>query len=297
VIVDCFRKEFTMLLFPIIDTHVHLWNPAQIRLSWLDDLNSINAAFGLEEYRTHTQGINVAGIVYVEVGVEPQYAFLEARQVAALAEHEPLIRGIVAAAPLEFGARAHFYLEALAALGARVKGVRRLLQGESDPDYCLRPDFIAGVKLLPQFAFSFDICILHHQLAGVVELVRRCPEVNFILDHIAKPGIKAGLLDPWRAQIRELAALPNVVCKISGVTTEADHAAWTPEQLAPYILHVLEAFGPDRVMFGGDWPVALLATSYARWVETLAALTADLPEPDRRKLWHDNAARVYRLEN
>lgn len=283
--------------FPIIDTHVHLWNPEQIRMSWLDDLPVINRAFGPNEFRAHTRGIEVAGIVYVEVGVEAQYAFLEARQVAELAEREPFIQGIVAAAPLEFGTRSRHYLEQLAALGPRIKGVRRLLQGESDPDYCLRPEFIAGVKLLPQFGFSFDICILHHQLAGAVELVHRCPDVTFVLDHIAKPGIKAGLLDPWRAQIRELAALPNVACKISGVATEADHATWTEAQLAPYILHVLEAFGPDRVLFGGDWPVALLATSYMRWVETLDSLTSDLPEPDRRKLWHENAVRVYRLHN
>ncbi|MDW8213856.1 MAG: amidohydrolase family protein, partial [Roseiflexaceae bacterium] len=115
------------------------------------------------------------------------------------------------------------------------------------------------------------------------------------LDHIAKPDIRSGAFEPWREHIATLARLPNVVCKISGVATEADHTRWTVDDLAPYIRHALEAFGEDRVMFGGDWPVALLATNYRRWVETLATLTVDLSPEAQRKLWAENARRVYRL--
>ncbi len=149
--------------------------------------------------------------------------------------------------------------------------------------------------MLQEFDLSFDLCIYHHQLAPAIELVRQCLMTQFILDHIAKPDIKHGTLDPWREQMRELATLPNVVCKISGLVTEANTQHWTIADLAPYVLHVLEVFGEDRVLFGGDWPVVLMASSYARWVETLDTITAHLPSHARRKLWAENARRYYRL--
>ena len=129
----------------------------------------------------------------------------------------------------------------------------------------------------------------------VIELVRRCPDTLFILDHLGKPAIKAHLLDPWREQLAQLAALPNVWCKISGLVTEADHQVWTSEELAPYVAHALEVFGEDRVVFGGDWPVLLLAASHDRWVETLDALTQRLSPETKCKLWKENARRFYRL--
>ena len=124
----------------------------------------------------------------------------------------------------------------------------------------------------------------------------RCPQVNFILDHLGKPNIKEHVLEPWRAQLRELAALPNVICKVSGAVTEADRERWTAEDLRPYVEHAIESFGEDRVAFGGDWPVTLLASSYTRWVETLDELTAGLSEGAKRKLWAENAKRFYRLQ-
>src|SRR5204863_6819306 len=158
-------------------------------------------------------------------------------------------------APLEYGEQARAYLDALVALDARIKGVRRILQSE-ELTFCLQPDFIKGVQLLPGYGLSFDICINYLQLTSVIELVRRCPDTAFILDHIGKPDIKGHTLDPWREQIAELASYPNVTCKVSGLVTEADHQHWTPDNLAPYISHVLNVFGEDRVVFGGDWPVS-----------------------------------------
>jgi L-fuconolactonase len=283
---------------PIVDAHVHLWDQERFRMPWLDALPAIDRPFGPADFREHTRGLNVAGMVYVEVATAPAYGLLEAQWALAQADQEPRLQGIVAFAPIEFGDRTRVYLEALAALGPRVKGVRRLIQGETDPGFCLEPAFVRGVSLLPEFGFSFDLCITHPQLPAAIELVRRCPDVSFVLDHIAKPDIAAGAgsSDPWRRQLRTLAEAPNIVCKISGLVTEANHASWKPDDLAPYVAHVLDVFGEDRVLFGGDWPVMLLASSYPRWVDTLDTLTASLSAEAKRKLWCENAARTYRLD-
>jgi L-fuconolactonase len=176
-----------------------------------------------------------------------------------------------------------------------VRGIRRLIQSEPDPEFCLRRDFIAGVKLLAEYDLSFDICVYHHQLGSALELVRRCPEIRFVLDHVGKPDIRAGLMDPWRGHIRELSELPNVWCKLSGMATEADHEAWSREDLQPYIDHVAESFGFSRLMFGGDWPVSTLATDYPRWVETVLWATASRTEAEQRQLFHETAAEFYLL--
>ena len=149
--------------------------------------------------------------------------------------------------------------------------------------------------MLAEYDLSFDITIDHLQLKDTIRMVAQCPDVSFILDHIGKPNIKDHLLDPWREEIKELASFENVLCKISGMVTEADHEKWTPDHLAPYVDHVLDVFGADRVVFGGDWPVATFATTYPRWVDTLDSLTRDLTLADKRNLWADNARRFYRL--
>lgn len=278
----------------IVDSHVHLWDPSRFRMSWLDGSPDIDRPMGLADYRSHTAGVDVGGMVYLQVEVEPAYGLMEARWAVERANEEPRLGAIVAWAPLEFGEQARAYLDELVAVDRRIKGVRRLIQGES-LDFALQPRFVRGVQLLAEYGLTFDICLKHPQLAGAVELVRRCPNVQFILDHIGKPDIAAGLLDPWRAQIRELASLPNVICKVSGMVTEADHARWTTDDLRPYVEHVLESFGEDRVAFGGDWPVVLLASPWRRWVDTLDALTSGLSDDAKRKLWAANARRFYRM--
>ncbi len=282
-------------VFPVIDAHVHLWNPTLFTMPWLADLPLLKRPYGPAEYRQQTQEAGISGLVYVEVAVDPREALREAQYVVELSRQEPLIQGIVAAAPLEEGTGVRTHLEALVALSPLIKGVRRNLQDEAEPDFCLRADFVAGVRLLAEYGLSFDICVRCWQLPGVIELVRRCPQTNFILDHLGKPDIRQRQFEPWHSQIRELASLPNVVCKLSGLVTEADLAAWQPADLAPFVSAALAAFGEDRVLFGGDWPVVLLAASYTRWFETLTALTSHLALPARRKLWAENARRFYRL--
>ena len=153
-----------------------------------------------------------------------------------------------------------------------------------------------GLKLLPAYGWSFDICVKHPQMDHTLNMVRACPEVQFVLDHIGKPDIASRQLDPWRGYVSALAALPNVSCKLSGAVTEADRATWSADDLRPYIHHVLSAFGEDRVMFGGDWPVVLLASPYVRWADTLAILTQHLSPTAQAKLWRENAKRIYRIQ-
>jgi L-fuconolactonase len=284
-----------MPLGPIIDSHVHLWDPTRFRMPWLDDNDKIGKPFGLPEFREHSAGIEVEGIVYLQVEVTPPYALLEAKWVADQPNDGPPILGIVPWAPMEDGDRARSFLDAMVAIDPRIKGIRRLYQSEADLDFCIRPDFIRGVQILPEYGLSFDLGVFHQHLKNTITLVQACPDVTFILDHMGKPNIKDGLQDPWRDEIRQLASFPNVVSKLSGIVNESDWDKWTIDDLRPYVEHVIEQFGEDRVMFGGDWPVVLMASTYRRWLETLDNITAGLSDAARRKLWNENARRVYRL--
>jgi L-fuconolactonase len=284
-----------MIDLPIVDAHAHLWELPQFPRPWLGSIPALNRPFGLAEYHEQTSALPLAGLVYVETGVSPAYALIEARWAVSLAEMDSRLQGVVAAAPLEDGLQIRPYLEALVALSPLVRGVRRNLQDEEDPAFCLRRDFVAGARLLEAYGFSCDICMRHEQLPAVTALARECPSVLFILDHLGKPAIREKRLDPWCGQLAALAGLPNVACKLSGLVTEAVWRHWRPKDLAPYITHALAVFGPRRVMFASDWPVVTLASTYRRWVETLEALTSYPPSTEQRLLWGENARRWYRL--
>ena len=280
--------------FPIVDTHLHLWDLGRLRYPWLANVPTLNRNHLIEDFRRACGPVQVEKMVFVQCECVPAQAQQEAAWVSEVAKAEPRIRGIVAWAPLEKGAAAEPELTRLSE-NRLVKGVRRIIQFETDITFCLRPDFVRGVQSLHAFGLSFDLCINHLQLANTIKLVRQCPDVAFVLDHIGKPDIKSGRLDPWRAELRELSRLENVWCKLSGLVTEADHAAWTPEQLKPYVDHVLSCFGFERVMFGGDWPVSTQASDYPRWVATVDSALQGASPADLRRLYVSNAEEFYRV--
>jgi L-fuconolactonase len=280
--------------FPIVDSHVHLWDPARLRYDWLAGVPALNRPHGLADFRRACGAVAVAKFVFVQCECAPEHSFAEADWVSSLAAEDPRLRGIVAQAPLEQGDAVEPALARLATLPL-VRGVRRLLQEEPDDAFCLRPDFVRGVRRLARHGLSFDVCVFHRQLANVVRLARQCPEVRFVLDHAGKPDIRAGRLDPWRADVRDLATLPNVWCKLSGLAMEADRERWRPADLRPYIDHVLACFGPDRVMFGGDWPVSAQAVAYGRWFDVVEEMLAGFTPDVRHRIFVRNAERFYQL--
>ena len=279
--------------FTIIDTHLHLSDPSRISYPWINSAPALNRPFTIDDYREACGDVEVEAMVFMEVDPNVDDRQEEIDFVCEVAATEPRLKGMIAQAPLEQGAAIRPELENLAN-NPLIKGVRRLLQDE-DVDFCLGTSFIEGVRQLPDFGIPFDICIYHRHLANVVKMVQQCPDVQFILDHIGKPGIKDGLLEPWKSDLKDLAALPNVMCKISGMTTEADMENWTRDDLRPYFDHVIECFGFDRVVYGGDWFVASLATTYPRFVETLDWAVAGCSDEELKKLYRGNAQKFYRI--
>lgn len=280
-----------MPAFPIIDSHLHLWDPHHLDYPWLS--GALDRPFLPADFQAASAQVRIESLVFLECAAAPDQAFDEARWVLDQARLEPRIAAMVCNAPLEKGDAVRADLERLAQTD-KVKGVRRIYQDEPDPAFCARPDFIAGVRALADYGLTFDMCLKHPQLPASIELADACPNVPMVLDHIAKPGIAAGLMQPWADQICDLARRENVVCKLSGVATEAA-PGWTPETLRPYMDVALEAFGPSRIMFGGDWPVSTLAITYPAWVAQVDSLIADLSDTEQRQIFRDTARRFYRL--
>ncbi len=277
--------------FTFIDSHVHFWDQQKLPYPWLVNVPTIAERHNPADFHQETYRNTPSQIVFVECGAP---WLDEVKWIEQLAAREPRLTGIVAKMSVNAGLAT---TSAIAELRRHllVRGVRHLIQEEKDPRFCLTPEFIAGVTQLGAAGLSFDLCCRPHQLPAVIELVRRCPGTRFILDHCGKPSIKSGLLDPWREHFRELAALPNVDCKLSGLITEANPASWTIEQLQPYVAHALATFGSSRLLFGGDWPVVKLAGTYSRWLDTARQLVSHLSPAEQTALFTDNARRVYRL--
>jgi L-fuconolactonase len=281
--------------FPIVDSHVHLLDPERFGYAWTAGAPSLKRKAGPADLFKAAAPVKIESFVFAEVDVDYPQHLAEAAWVQELADSEPKLKGLVAALPLEKGAAVAPEIETLRQ-HRTMRGVRRLIQNQKDPDFCIKPDFIAGLKLLAPHDFSFDICVFHHHLPNVIKMVEKCPEVRFVLDHIGKPAIKAGIRDPWREQMKTLASHRNVFCKISGVANEPDHAGWTREQLKPYIAHAIECFGFERCMYGGDWHVMELAIAYPEWVSVVDWVVEGASAAEKQKLFRETAIDFYRLD-
>jgi predicted TIM-barrel fold metal-dependent hydrolase len=277
----------------IVDTHQHLWDKDLFHYSWLDTIPQLNRSFRMADYLAATKGLDVVKSLHLEADVDEPYMLDETRHLLALADQpDNPLEGIVACGRPE-NEDFKSYLDAIGG-HAKLKGIRRVLHTQPD-GVGQGVTFLKNVAALPDYGLSFDICVLARQLPIAIKLISSCPDVIFILDHCGVPQVKERNLDPWRLHITEIAKFPNVSCKISGLVAYADPQSWTAEDLRPFIDHAIGSFGWDRVMFGSDWPVCTLSASYRQWVETLQAITQGAGEVNQRKLFHDNAVRVYRL--
>ena len=277
----------------IVDTHQHLWDTDLFRYSWLASVPPLNRSFRMPDYLAAARGLHIVKSVHVEADVDDAYMLDETRHVLALAgQPDNPLEGVVAGGRPESD-NFKAYLDKIAG-HVRLKGIRRVLHTQPD-DVGQRATFIRNVAALSSYNLSFDICVLARQLPIAIGLVSKCPDVVFILDHCGVPQVKERNLDPWRDHITEIAKFSNVSCKISGLVAYADPSTWTPEDLRPFVDHVIAAFGWDRVLFGSDWPVCTLSASYRQWVEALQMITQNAGLVNQRKLFYDNAIRVYRL--
>lgn len=281
---------------PIIDTHQHLWDLRKFRLPWLESAPSLNRNFLPEDYRQATAGLNVVKAVYMEVDVDPSQQVEEAEDVVALCRSgkTPTVAAVISGRPASEGFGA--YLARFKGV-PEIKGVRQVLHGKTTPPgYCLDPAFVRGIQALGEAGLMFDLCMRAADLPQGRKLVEACPGTRFILDHCGNADVRNKDRSAWKSDIAGVAKNDRVVCKVSGIVASTKGHPWTPDDLAPIVNHVLDVFGPDRVMFGGDWPVCTLGATYAQWVSALKTIVRDRPVPEQRKLFHDNAVRVYGLD-
>ena len=278
----------------IVDTHVHLWDLNRLRLPWIQKDSPLARSFVMKDYQAAIDGLNVVKGVYMEVDVDAADLVAEAEYVLDICRqaNTPLVAAVIGGRPAEadFGK----YLQRFRG-NKFLKGVRQVLHSASAKQgFCLTPAFVRGVQLLGENNLTFDLCMRPAEIGDAVKLVEACKDTRFILDHCGNGPVQAKDRTQWQRDMERLAALRNVVCKISGIVVQA-RERWTADDLAPVINHSLTTFGPDRVMFAGDWPVCTMRATYRQWVEALRTITRSRTAEDNRKLFHDNAVRFYGL--
>jgi L-fuconolactonase len=277
----------------IVDAHHHFWDPAQADYPWLtEDLALIRRAFGPADLEPvlRANGVDASVLVQTRSSLDETVEFL------AIADAAGFVRGVVGWVDLTDSGVA----DTIAALreqpgGKRLVGIRHQAHDEPDPDWLMRDDVVRGIEAVGRAGLAYDLLVRSRELPAALALARRLPDVRFVIDHVAKPPIASGELEPWASRLAPFLELEHVACKVSGMVTEANWSAWTPADLQPYVDQVLEVFGSDRLLFGSDWPVCLLAASYDRVLNAARSTLATLSDDDRGKVLGGSAARVYRL--
>jgi L-fuconolactonase len=270
----------------IVDAHQHFWDPATADYPWLtDELAPVRRRFGPEDLVPLLLQRGIDGSVVVQA----RSSLDETRELLATAAEVPWLLGVVGWVDLTDPA----IDDVLAQLrGGRLVGVRHQVHDEPDPSWLLRPDVGRGIEALGRADLAYDLLVRARELPAALELVRRHPGVRFVVDHAAKPPVRDGDTRNWSNGLAALATLPNVWCKLSGLVTEAEWGRWSRDELAPYFRRALDWFGPERALFGSDWPVCLLAAEYDEVVDLLLAA---LDVSERAAVMGGTAARVYRL--
>jgi predicted TIM-barrel fold metal-dependent hydrolase len=280
---------------PIVDTHQHLWDLTRFKLPWIEKGSPLARSFVMKDYQTAIADLNVVKAVYMEVDVDPAQQPAEADYVTDICRQgkTPTVAAVVSGRPAadDFGK----YLDRFKG-SMYIKGVRQVLHGAGTPaGFCLAANFVRGIRLLGERGLSFDLCMRAAELRDGIKLAEACPNTRFILDHCGNADVQSKDRAQWRRDMTEFAKCKNVVCKVSGIVASAA-AKWTADDLAPIVNHTIDAFGSQRVMFGGDWPVCTLKATYRQWVEALKSIVRNRPEADQRNLFHDNAVRFYGLK-
>jgi L-fuconolactonase len=278
---------------PVVDAHHHFWDPARAEYPWMTDaLAPIRRRFGPEDLRPllAANGIDQTILVQTRSSADETREFL-----ATAAEHE-FIAGVVGWVDLT----APNVAEQLASLragpgGTKLVGIRHQVHDEADPEWLGRKDVRRGLAAIGAAKLTYDILVRTRELPAALAMVRSLPDSRFVVDHIAKPPIATGAIDEWAARLEPLAAYRNVYCKLSGMVTEADWKRWTARDIRPYVTRVLEWFGAERCVFGSDWPVCLVAASYAHVVDACGQAIGDLPPADRERIFGGNAVALYGL--
>ncbi len=282
-------------MIPIVDTHQHLWDLQQFKLPWVEAGAPLARNFVLKDYAEATTGLNLVKSVYMEVDVTPEQQLAEAQFVTDICKggKTSMVAAVVSGRPAspEFAK----YLDNFKG-NKFIKGIRQVLHvPATPPGFCNEADFVRGVRMLGERNLSFDLCVRGTDLDNVAKLVDSCPDTRFILDHCGNPDLKAKDNNIWKKGLTEIAKKKNLVVKISGFIASSSKGAWMVDDLAPIINHTIDSFGPDRVMFGGDWPVCTLAATFREWVDSLKQVVQSRSEEQQKKLFHDNAVRFYGL--
>lgn len=273
-----------------IDAHQHYWIYEAKEYGWINDsMTMIRRDFLPHDLAPELDRNDFVG----SVAVQTRQTLEETRWLLELAERSEKILGVVGWVDL-CSPDVRSQLEAIAG-NRKLVGIRHIVQSEPDDRFLLRPDFLRGISMLQDFDLAYDILIYTKHLPVAGEFVERFPGSRFVLDHLAKPPVKAGEIEVWAEGIRRIAAFPNVFCKISGLVTEADWQTWEPQQLTPYIDVAFQAFGPNRLMIGSDWPVCLVAASYSRVVNVVKDYLRDQSHEVRDAVLGGNAVRFWRL--
>jgi L-fuconolactonase len=273
-----------------VDAHQHFWRYSAAEYDWIDDnMRAIRADFYPETLAPFLTASGIDGTI----AVQARQSLIESNWLLELAQKHELIKGVVGWVPLADSGVAGM-LDILAR-NSLFKGVRHVVQGESDPVFLEGRAFNEGIRAVTKLGLAYDLLVVARQLPAAIKFVDLHPEQAFVLDHIAKPAIQGPPPAEWCRNIKLLAQRGNVSCKFSGVVTEVPGWQWTPELLRPYFEVVLEAFGPRRLMFGSDWPVCLVAASYAKWFEFLQSCTASLSPGERSRILGGTAIEIYRL--